>query len=195
MQINFDIIKSKTQKFIESDEGQEFVSSIAIPEEMMIEAAQKLADIIRKNVHSGLYGNSINKIVDSGIIISRPVRTSKYKGRNTWAIDISFDPSMLHRDSLEIRRKGRVVGHTSVDGIDNIMSLLDTGYPYEDGAQMKSVRGYWRSRWVNIKTPLERAGDHFMSDSVNEFNALYGQEYFCYASIVAPDEYYMRISD
>lgn len=194
MQINFDIIKSKTQKFIESDEGQEFVSSIAIPEEMMIEAAQKLADIIRRNVHSGLYGNSINKIVDSGIIISRPVRTGKYKGRNTWAIDISFDPSMLHRESLEILHKGRVIGHTGY-GIDNIMSLLDTGYPYADDAKMKSVRGYWRSKWRYILTPLERAGDHFMSDSVNEFNALYGQEYFCYASIVAPDEYYMRISD
>lgn len=194
MQINFDIIKSKTQKFIESDEGQEFVSSIAIPEEMMIEAAQKLADIIRRNVHSGLYGNSINKIVDSGIMISRPVRTGKYKGRNTWAIDISFDPSMLHRDSLEILHKGRVIGHTGY-GIDNIMSLLDTGYPYADDAKMKSVRGYWRSKWRYVLTPLERAGDHFMSDSVNEFNALYGQEYFCYASIVAPDEYYMRISD
>lgn len=194
MQINFDIIKSKTQKFIESDEGQEFVSSIAIPEEMMIEAAQKLADIIRRNVHSGLYGNSINKIVDSGIIISRPVRTGKYKGRSTWAIDISFNPSMLHRDSLEILHKGRVIGHTGY-GIDNIMSLLDTGYPYADDAKMKSVRGYWRSKWCYILTPLERAGDHFMSDSVNEFNALYGQEYFCYASIVAPDEYYMRISD
>lgn len=194
MQINFDIIKSKTQKFIESDEGQEFVSSIAIPEEMMIEAAQKLADIIRRNVHSGLYGNSINKIVDSGIIISRPVRTGKYKGRNTWAIDISFDPSMLHRDSLEILHKGRVIGHTGY-GIDNIMSLLDTGYPYADDAKMKSVRGYWRSKRRYVLTPLERAGDHFMSDSVNEFNALYGQEYFCYASIVAPDEYYMRISD
>lgn len=194
MQINFDIIKSKTQKFIESDEGQEFVSSIAIPEEMMIEAAQKLADIIRRNVHSGLYGNSINKIVDSGIIISRPVRTGKYKGRNTWAIDISFDPSMLHRDSLEILHKGRVIGHTGY-GIDNIMSLLDTGYPYADDAKMKSVRGYWRSKWRYVLTPLERVGDHFMSDSVNEFNTLYGQEYFCYASIVAPDEYYMRISD
>lgn len=194
MQINFDVIKEKTKKYIESDEGQEFVSSIAIPEGMMIEAAQKLADIIRRNVHSGLYGNSINKIVDSGIIISRPVRTGKYKGRNTWAIDISFDPSMLHRDSLEILHKGRVIGHTGY-GIDNIMSLLDTGYPYADDAKMKSVRGYWRSKWRYILTPLERAGDHFMSDSVNEFNALYGQEYFCYASIVAPDEYYMRISD
>lgn len=194
MQINFDIIKEKTKKYIESDEGQELVSSIAIPEEMMIEAAQKLADIIRRNVHSGLYGNSINKIVDSGIIISRPVRTGKYKGRNTWAIDISFDPSMLHRDSLEILQKGRVIGHTGY-GIDNIMSLLDTGYPYADDAKMKSVRGYWRSKWRYVLTPLERAGDHFMSDSVNEFNAVYGQEYFCYASIVAPDEYYMRISD
>jgi len=194
MQINFDSITEKTKKYIESDEGQDLVSGIAIPEEMMLEAADKLAAILRRNILSGRYGQSINRIAESGIIISHPVKSGKFKGRTTWAIDISFNPSMLHRDSLEIIRKGRVVGHTG-EGIDNIMSLLDTGFPYADDAQMKSVRGYWRSRWTTIKTPLERAGDHFMYDTVSEFNALYGRDYFCYATIEAPDEYYMRIND
>lgn len=194
MQVNFDAIKEKVQRFIDSNEGQELIDGLAIPEGMMIEAGEIMRNILRERILSGSYGKSIDNIANSGIIVSPPYESGKKGKRTLWSIDIDFDPTMLHRDSLQIRRKGRIVAHTG-RGIDNIMSLLDTGYPYSPSAQMKSVRGFWESRWVTIMTPLERAGDHFMSDAVNEFNTVYGSEYFCTARISAPKEYYMRISD
>lgn len=105
-----------------------------------------------------------------------------------WVIEIMFMDD-LSRMSLRVKNKDGSVGRTG-DGIDNIVSLFDTGYEAS-----KSVYGYWdRSDGTSrrIKSKKERDGIGFMQEVVDDFNNTFAGREDVYAKITADEEYYLR---
>lgn len=155
--------------------GDELISA-----NQMVEAADKLIELIHKLAYS--LPKSVYTLLDT---LENTEPSLFGSEDDSWYVDIRFqDGSMLRRESLR-KRKGSK--ERTGDGIDNIVSLFDTGYEAS-----RSVYGYWDSAEKRVKSRRSRAGIHFMRDAVNEFNTIYGKQYHCVASIVADPMYYTR---
>lgn len=209
MNINWDSILGKYKAFIESDEGQKraetAISSgsgngFSPSNEYMIEAANTLIKFIQEefyNAYTYDSADSVRKIIDNDLIVTMmPVKIDKGKNKGfQYQLDIGFaDESALRRESL---LRNKYSGGRTGRGIDNIISLYDTG-----GGSTETF-GYWetRSDWYRyddqppfIKTPVpvfDKTG--FILAAVEEFNKTYGEVYNCVATISAPDSrFYVR---
>lgn len=216
MNINWESILSKYKSYIKSDECQKRIenavssgSTSSSPPDYMIDAANKLISSIQDEFYKayplGGYGSfygvsgaeSVKKIIDENLTITMmPIKDGKSKsGGVQYRLEIGFaDESLLRRESL---LKSKVGSERTGDGIDNIISLMDTG------GGNKEVSGYWETRsdiyrFDNappyIKTPVPvfpKTG--FILAAVESFNATYGVTYNCIASITAPDSrFYVR---
>lgn len=104
---------------------------------------------------------------------------------SSWYVNIQFEnKSLLRRESL---RRGFGSEARTGDGIDNIISLFDTGYYAH-----RKVYGVWDTAQAKIASKMRRHGIQFMKRAVDEFNTIYGNKYHCVASIVADPMYYTR---
>lgn len=168
---------------IKTVSGEELISI-----ERMNEAADKVIELILRYAHS--LPPSLYTLLGSNLESTKPLPFGSEDG--SWYIDLQFkDGSLLRRESLRRRVGGRgseeITNERTGTGIDNIISLFDTGY--EAGW---SVYGYWDTAGKRVKSVRSREGIHFMRDAVHEFNATYGKQYHCVASIVADPMYYAR---
>lgn len=218
MNINWDSILDKYKAYVDSDEGQRRLESAissggsgkgSLSNERFIEVGRILISYIQKEFYrfyplggsGSFYGvnevESVKRLIDEDLTITvAPVKISKPSGKGAmYRLEIGFmDDSALERKSL---RRSKYSTARTGDGIDNIISLMDTG------GGIKSVSGYWETREdiysygstpPYIKTPVpvfERTG--FMLAAVESFNRDYGSIYNCVASISAPDpRFYVR---
>lgn len=163
--------------------GDELIST-----ERMNEAADKVIELILRYAYP--LPPSVYTLLGSNLESTKPLPFGSEDG--SWYIDLQFkDGSLLRRESLRRRVGGigseEITNERTGTGIDNIISLFDTGY--EAGW---SVYGYWDTAGKRVKSVRSREGIHFMRDAVNEFNTIYGKQYHCVASIVADPMYYTR---
>lgn len=145
-----------------------------ITEEIMIRAAEMLISMLRETAAQHHLPESVKEHFNS-LDYNQPVpygrESSQYK------LDITFKDD-LSRMSLLIT-SGKNKGKRTGDGIDNIVSLFDTGYSAE-----KRVYGVWDGHGEEtIGSLTHRDGLHFMSETVNAFNREWGALYNVYAYI------------
>lgn len=110
------------------------------------------------------------------------------KDSSKFKIDIYFSDD-LSRMSLRIA-SGKNKGEYTGDGIENIVSLFDTGMDADT-----TVFGIWNGHEsAGVVAGLTHRDEmHFMRDAVSEFNREYGELYNVYAYISAQDtEMYVR---
>lgn len=199
MYINWDSILGKYNAFIKSDAGKQkikeaMINAPSVSTNIMEEAGQKMAEVIKECAirklaaaygNSSLIPSSINELLTSDIGIT----TAPYKngtdeeGNDTFGLDVGFsDENELYRPSLRWRKK-----QSPYKGIDNIISLFDTGYYSRNRAY-----GYTRTGAYTVtKTHLfDELG--FMSEAVDTFNEKYGATYGCQAYISADPKFYAR---
>lgn len=209
MEINWNSILGKVKNYIASDDGQQRVKnaisggaggvSNSDITNHMIDAANKLIGYIQNEFYKSYpYGaDSVRDIIDNDLEITMmPVEIGKGKsGGIKYRIDVGFhDESALHRNSL---RKSMIGKQRTGKGIDNIISLFDTG------GGSKVVHGYWDGRedynsnngnppYITTPVPVfSQTG--FMLAAVESFNRECGDVYSCVATISAPDpRFYIR---
>ena len=102
-------------------------------------------------------------------------------------IDIYFKDDLSRMSLISITDPARAQ-RTGL-GVENIVSLFDTGYRAGD-----TVFGIWEHH--SEPNPIEslqmRGGKFFMRKAVDRFNQEYGKQYSAEASITAPDEFYAK---
>ncbi len=122
----------------------------------MTAAAQRMADILYSHMISDTQevGHGLSTVPKSAIIIGKPVCVGK---DGSYKIDISFDSSLLHRDSLYKEKYP--------EGINDIVSLFVHGYNAKN-----SVHGQWHGDV--IWSLRNRAPNNFIQKAVDEFNSM-----------------------
>ena len=216
MQINTGSIQSKIDAYLKLEECKrkkaDYVnnamlnssrllsnsSNAGLPtDDVMNEAARILISEIQKTALSLIpdSAGSVRNLISNDLCITQYANTvGKNKdGINIYELHIGFrDSSALHRMSLRTK-KGKYLG----GGIDNIVSLFDTGYTNHIMSGSGRLRGYWDSvtsgDTIYTLNKPHRDALGFIASSVELFNNGYGKFYNCHAKIVADDEYYFRI--
>lgn len=196
MDIDWDSILGKYTTYIKSAAFKDRVSRIAtVSPQMMEEAGEKMIELIQKCAMSEMvssYGSqgrvpdSIQELLNEDLGITArvsPYEFSMDSQRGTqYQLDIGFsDTEKLHRPSLRWKH-----GTSPYKGIDNIISLFDTGYTARSRAY-----GYNRHDKYVVTDP-HRDGMAFMAAAVEMFNQEYGDVYNCYAYISADPQFYIR---
>lgn len=178
--------KNKVEQYIEDCSRKNMSKTPSgasiVTEKEMKEAAQLLINMFKDYAaKSGLPESVADDVADISV-----TRDDSKNG----VICIGFSEENIKRPSLYNIRKDNAIVHTG-EGIDNIISLFDTGYTV---TKTDKLYGRWRGHEELgvIKALLHREGAGFVSRIVNEFNALYGQRYNCVASIVADARFYKR---
>lgn len=197
MGINIESIMSKLKIYADSDSGKKRMSD-CISERMksgenktasgetIISAAQmeEAADLLIRLIckYAAPLPGSVFELLST---LENTPPSPFDDDESSWYVDIQFeDKSLLRRESL---RRGFGSEARTGDGIDNIISLFDTGY-----FAHRKVYGVWDSAQARIKSKMRRHGIQFMKKAINEFNTTYGKQYHCVASIVADPMYYAR---
>ena len=206
IKINWASIVGKYEGYIDSEDGQKRIQSTtssgkggSVNTDYMINAANKLIEYIQNEFYSFYTINSaesVREIIDEGLVITMaPTKIGVDNGVSKYQIDVGFlNENALKRESL---RKSMFDKKRTGDGIDNIISLYDTG------GGNKQVYGYWETREdynMNIGDPPYIATPvpvftrtAFMLSAVNKFNQELGEVYNCVATISAPDpRFYVR---
>lgn len=205
MSINIDIsaIEKKTKEFEKSPEGKkrkkEFIEhciehdirkteagSVVVTKEMMEEAARLMIQTLKNVAFATEELPESVRAHFASLDNSPPTKVTTPLG-DRYIVNIYFTDD-LSRFSLVIA-KGKRRGQFTGEGIDNIVSLFDTGYAAKD-----SARGLWYGHEDIgvIKSKQSRAGLHFMRDAVRLFNDMYSQKYGVEAYIAADPKYYAR---
>lgn len=198
--INMSSIMKKVKDYSESEEGrkrmkqyiedcrrdgraQTATGDIIITEDIMIRAAEALIRVLQETATAKGLPDSIIKHFHS-LYYNQPVLYGKEN--NQYKVDIQFGDD-LSRMSLKITSGSRKGEHTG-EGIDNIVSLFNTGYDAE-----KQVYGEWEghidpyTRENTIASLTHRDGLHFMEEAINSFNREYGELYHVFAYISSED--------
>lgn len=186
-------IEDKIKSFMLSKEYQEKISknrkgvALGNIEAFMKEAGEVFRDCLVRAMSDAdvtstiisIVADSSSFVMDPPVIISMSYNTAG-GGKATGYITYSFVPEEIYRPSLER-------GFKTSDGIDNIVSLFDTGY---DTVQ---VRGRWvgHGKKQILSTPF-RDELAFVQEAVDNFNNRFGGKYQCKAKIVADEKYYAR---
>lgn len=169
------------ESYIEQGQSQTQGGSKIITLDEMNKIADGMIETLKSTARAKGLPDSVLKHFDS-LHHSSPVLI-KGKNKKEYEIEISFGDD-LSRFSLRLEN-----GDRTGDGVENIVSLFDTGY-----SAKRSVKGIWdEHEELGIITSLKhREGLNFMSESVNEFNRSYGSNYKVKAVITADPEYYTR---
>lgn len=216
MRINMSSIMDKVNAYADSKSGAEKKSNCIneyvqngvrttksggtiITLDEMVELADFLIFKIIVNTSGIIPGDVRNLIIEDLCVMQSPI----YMGKNENGIDmyelgIGFkNPARLRRSSLSTRpyyqgTDPSIMTSFTGNGIDNIVSLFDTGYSTD-------VRkfGYWNpyetDTIVHTANRLSREPLGFIESSIIEFNNSIGKRYGCTAYISADDDYYFRI--
>ena len=145
-----------------------------ITEQVMMRAAEKLISMLKETAAQNNLPKSVKEHFDS-LYYSEPILYGKESSQ--YKVDITFGDD-LSRMSLLIT-SGKDKGKRTGNGIDNIVSLFDTGYSAD-----KRVYGVWEGHGEDtIASLTQRDGMHFMSETVSAFNREWGALYNVYAYI------------
>lgn len=184
-------ILSKLKDFAGTRQCSEIINkNVQLEPEMMLEAAE----MFRRTLVDDMLWSPASNIADipmnpNYFYADTPTRwvDEDGDGIDEWIVQLSFSEHAIRRTSLAKKKRGVVVGFTG-EGIDNIISLFDTGYSQSKPA----VRGWWlrHNKYVAAVRMREEIG--FMKRAVDTFNRTYGVEYGCYAEIVADNKFYAR---
>lgn len=216
MQINTSSIQAKIDAYLKSDKCKEkkadYINNAMLnssrllsgsgnaglpTDDVMNEAARTLISRIQQSALSLIpqSAGSVRDLICHDLCITQHANAvGKNKdGINIYELHIGFrDAGALHRMSLRTKQ-GRYLG----GGIDNIVSLFDTGYTNHIMSGSGRLRGYWDSvtsgDTIYTLNKPHRDTLGFMASSVDLFNSVDGKYYNCHAKIVADDEYYFRI--
>lgn len=181
--------KKKIKEFlddcVENGVGKTEGGSAIVTKEMMEEAARLMIQILKNTAASKSLPDSVMVHFNS-LDYSQPVKIPGSK-EDRYMIEIFFTDD-LSRFSLRIAsgpNKGKYTG----EGIDNIISLFDTGYPKKDNPSDNYAIGIWDGHEDAgvIRGRKERDGLHFMLDAVDAFNMSYSNVYGVEAYIADPD--------
>lgn len=186
-------ILSKLKIFAGTKKGAEIINNnVDINSDMMLEAArmfrQTLIDVMDANITS--YSVASIPKNPSNFYADTPTKwvDEDGDGINEWRVTMSFDKQAIKRKSLAIIKQGEIVRYTNEHGIDNIISLFDTGY----GPTRATVYGWWLSRNKYVAAVRAREGLNFMQHAIDLFNERYGREYGCHAAISEDCQYYVK---
>lgn len=205
MDIDWDSILGKYTTYIKSAAFKDRVSRITtVSPQMMEEAGEKMIELIQKCAMSEMvssYGSqdkvpdSIQELLNEDLGIRAMVSPYEFSISSQgvkvdsvakYQIDIGFSDTFssnekLYRPSLRWKH-----GTSPYKGINNIISLFDTGY-----TARSRVYGYNRHDKYVTSSP-HRDGMAFMAAAVEMFNQEYGDVYNCYAYISADPQFYIR---
>ena len=197
-------ILSKIKDFLDTKDGREVINNnVEINSDMMLEAAKMFRHTLVSVMEThapALIPYSVVNIPRSteDFYVGTPTKwiDEDGDGINEWMVTLSFDEQAVKRKSLAIKGRslssgGDIIGYTG-EGIDNIISLFDTGYPVEKEQTKVAVYGWWLNKNKYVVAVRARAGLNFMQHSVERFNETYGKEYGCYAAISEDCQYYVQ---
>lgn len=141
---------------------------------MLIEAADRMMSVLRRNAMDAGLPESVMKHFDS-MAYGTPIAL----GDGTYMLSIYFTDN-LHRDSLEN-------DSTDYDGVDNIIALFNNGvhaenyvYGWWDGHKPSGEaisRSLYDDGFAWVRSKKDREGLHFIQQAVADFNGNYGSMY------------------
>lgn len=148
------------KKKIERKTGLKYKPKLDV-KKLAEEAANDMKEILYDHIHSdGNRNPNYPAVIDTFKKSDIIVGTYYIDADNKAKIEVGFDESKLHRDSL-------VPG--DFDGIDNIVLLHMTGYHAE-----KAVYGVWLEHgFGSMKSATDRDPNDFMKRAIDEFNKKY----------------------
>lgn len=199
--INIDSIMKKVNAYAKSPEGKTRIGNkikeyresgvektsgggIVLTEQRMCRIAENMITILKTSAGRAKLPQSVLSHFDS-LDYTKPIQS----GENSYSIEIRFTDD-LSRPSLKIMT-GKYRGQRTGEGIENIVSLFDTGYP-SDEHSVKPVHGVWDGHDDAgiIRSRTAREELRFMQNSVDEFNRVIGSKYGVTAYLEHEDEYY-----
>ena len=193
------LILHKVKEFIKSPDGKTRINDFILDSaesgrmstegggkiltlDMMNQAADTMIRILRETAAISKLPESVLAHFNS-LTHSSPIRMPSGKYR----IDIYFKDDLSRMSLISVF--GQREGSRTGEGIENIVSLFDTGYRAGD-----TVFGIWEHH--SEPNPIEslqmRESKFFMRKAVDRFNQEYGKQYSAEASITAPDEFYSK---
>ena len=201
-QINMASIMSKVRAYTKTGEykqrSQEYLAQcrkdgrsttdsgeIIITEDIMRRAAETMIATLKQIAQEHQLPASVQEHFNS--LEYSPPRVVGKQGE-AYQVDIWFSDD-LSRMSLLIPA-GKYSGQRTGDGIQNIVSLFDTGY-----SASKSVFGTWDGHddVGVIKSRSQRDGKYFMSQAIESFNRAWSEIYGVHAMIAVDTEFYSEI--
>lgn len=202
--INEEDILGRIKDHLGTKEGKELINNnVKVDSDMMLEAArmfrQTLVAVMEMAAPFSIPYSLVNIARSSeDFYVSTPTKwvDEDGDGINEWMVSLTFSEQAVKRKSLAIKGKtfhdnGDVIGYSG-EGINNIISLFDTGYPLEKERTEPAVYGWWLSKNKYVAAVRARAGLDFIQHSVDRFNEMYSKEYGCYATISEDCEYYVK---
>lgn len=198
--VNMSGIMSKLKIFLGSQEGKDIVDDYIqrciyygrsltsngteiVTFDIMKRAADRLIQKVRETAASKNLPESVMSHFSS-LTATEPIPLNNNK---LYKIEISFSDN-LSRLSFQIAH-GKKKGQYTGEGIENIVSLFDTGM---DAGRM--AYGLWIGYEMlgPVAGLTHRDELRFMSEAVSEFNYEWGELYHVYAYISADPEFYAR---
>lgn len=149
-----------------------------ITEPIMIRAAETLISMIKETAAQHRLPESVLEHFES-LYYNEPMLFDKES--NQYKIDITFGDD-LSRMSLMIT-SGKNKSQRTGNGIDNIISLFDTGYDAEHRAY-GAWEGHGKERIASL---THRDGLNFMKEALDAFNREWGSLYSVFAYISSDD--------
>lgn len=178
------LIKSKIKEYRETGIEKTAGGSVILTEQRMCRIAENMITILKTNAGLAKLPQSVLSHFDS-LEYTRPLKLND----TSYFIEIHFTDD-LSRLSLKIMT-GKYKGKRTGDGIENIVSLFDTGYPMDDRS-LKPVHGVWDGHEEAgiIRSRTFRDELRFMQNSIDEFNRVIGKRYGVVAYLNHEDGYY-----
>lgn len=152
-----------------------------------IDVMKRAADTMIRKMREVAYSKKLPESVMGHFNSLTATDPILYDNGKKYRIDISFEDN-LSRLSFQIAH-GKKKGQYTGDGIDNIVSLFDTGMDAD-----RMAYGLWVGYEMlgPVAGLTHRDELRFMSEAVSEFNLEYGDLYNVYAYISADPEFYAR---
>lgn len=185
--INWDSIKKKAEDYLSSPAGRKRVEETV--EMIMLgrisfgagavgsrkrktpaEAASKFCEVLRRTlmdcVGSDYADGDISQ--EAATAIDNLGYDKPYRVGDKYYMDIFFRGDK-HRESLV---------PDSYDGVNNIIALLNKGYPTDGRSRIHAVKGVWVGHGDEERYSLtHRSGAHFIEQAVDNFMGNYGTDY------------------
>ena len=182
--LNKDSIMSKVRAYAESKDGKKRIADVIdkfqkegglgsvtgagsyiVTYDTMKWLADKLIDILKEEASSSLPQTAASVIDHFDSLTHGEIRDL---GGGEHIVDIYFADD-LSRLSLLVKTSNGT--YRTGDGVENIVSLFDTGYKAK-----KTVGGFWEGHGYT-RSVQEREGTFFIERAIERFNDEYGKKY------------------
>lgn len=146
--------------------------SLVVTNDMRDSITSIFIAMIVDRAHSASLPQSVDSIFDT-LDVSDIRQRRLHDGTSMTEILISFNGKLLPRMSLYFYGENRRLHYTG-NGINNIVSLFDTGYSLN--AHTETPYGYWTGHEASgmIYARRSRARLGFMKQAIDDFNMHYG---------------------